>query len=89
MARRLRARIVVWREDGAFVAREVSTGVTSQGGSLEEALRNVREALEALLEEEPWRAEHVETVHGGFVGVVEVEAEAPEAIRARAGRPTG
>ncbi len=86
---RVRARVVVWREDGVFVAREVSTGVTGQGGSLEEALRNVREALEAFLEEEPRAAEHVETVSEGFVGVVEVEAEAPEAIGAGAGRPAG
>ncbi len=36
-----------------FVAREVVTGITSQGETVEEALENLREALELYLEEVP------------------------------------
>ncbi len=46
-------RAIVWREEDMYVAREVVTGVTSQGRTIEEALSNLREALELYLEEAP------------------------------------
>ena len=44
---------VVWKEEGVFVVREVFTGVTTQGETIEKALRNIKEAVELYLEERP------------------------------------
>ncbi len=65
-----------------YVAREVATGVTSQGKTVEEALENLREALELYLEEAPEALERLEQLDQGIVGVLEVEAKAPKAVRA-------
>jgi predicted RNase H-like HicB family nuclease len=73
----LRVRAVVWREEDVYVAREVVTGVTSQGRTIEEALNNLREALEPYLEEVP---EALEELDKDIVGVMEVTAEAPKTI---------
>jgi len=43
---------VVWREDGLYVALCPEFDVASQGKSVEEALRNLKEALELYLEDE-------------------------------------
>ena len=43
---------VVRREDGLYVALCPELDVTSQGKSVEEALRNLKEALELYLEDE-------------------------------------
>ncbi len=42
----LRVRALIWREGDMYVARGIVTGVTSQGKTIEEALENLREALE-------------------------------------------
>ena len=43
---------VVWREDGLYVASCPEFDAASQGKSVEEALRNLKEALELYLEDE-------------------------------------
>jgi predicted RNase H-like HicB family nuclease len=43
---------VVWREDELYVALCPEFDVASQGKSVEEALRNLKEALELYLEDE-------------------------------------
>jgi predicted RNase H-like HicB family nuclease len=43
---------VVWREEGIYVAICPEFDVASQGKSVEEALRNLKEALELYLEDE-------------------------------------
>ena len=43
---------VVWREDGIYVALCPEFDVASQGKSVEEAVRNLKEALELYLEDE-------------------------------------
>jgi len=78
----LRVRVIVWREEDMYVAREVATGVTSQGKTVEEALENLREALELYLEEVPEALEKLQRINQGIVGVLEVEAETPKAVRA-------
>ena len=65
-----------------YVAREIATGVTSQGRTVEEALENLREALELYLEEAPEALERLEQLNQDIVGVLEVEAKTPKAIRA-------
>ncbi|WP_367883647.1 type II toxin-antitoxin system HicB family antitoxin [Thermococcus peptonophilus] len=44
---------VIWEEEGVYVVKEVFTGVTTQGETIEEALENLREAVELYLEEFP------------------------------------
>ena len=73
----VRVRALVWREEDIYVAKEVVTGVTSQGRTLEEAIGNLREALELYLEGVPEAAERIEAVNRELVGVLEIEQEAP------------
>jgi predicted RNase H-like HicB family nuclease len=42
---------IITEEDNIFVASNPDTGVTSQGETLDEALLNLKEALELYLEE--------------------------------------
>ena len=78
----MRVRVIVWREEDMYVAREVATGVISQGKTVDEAIKNLREALELYLEEAPEALEKLEQLDRGIVGVLEVEAEAPKTVRA-------
>jgi len=77
----VRIRVLVWREEDMYVAKEVVTGVTSQGRTLEEAIGNLREALELYLEEVPEATERIETVNREIVGVLEIEQETPKTVR--------
>jgi len=45
----------VWKEEDMFVARCVELRVTSQGKTKEEALANLKEAVELYLEDEDER----------------------------------
>jgi predicted RNase H-like HicB family nuclease len=78
----MRVRVIVWREEDMYVVREVVTGVTSQGKTVDEALENLREALELYLEEVPEALEKLEQLNQGIVGVLEVETKAPKTVRA-------
>jgi len=44
---------VVWKEEDMFVIKEVITGVTTQGKTVEETIDNLKEAIELYLEEMP------------------------------------
>ncbi len=46
---------VVWQEDDWFVAWAPQVEVTSQGETIEQALANLRDAIEGVLAEEPER----------------------------------
>jgi len=43
--------VFVWREGKWFVAYEPTSGVASQGKTVDEALKNLKEALELYLED--------------------------------------
>lgn len=43
--------VFLWREGRKYVAYEPTTGVASQGDTIDEALKNVKEALELYLED--------------------------------------
>lgn len=45
--------VVITKEDDWFIAREITTDVASQGESIEEALSNLKEALELYYENTP------------------------------------
>jgi len=44
---------VLWKEEDMYIIKEVTTGVTTQGRTIEEAVQNLKEALELYLEEFP------------------------------------
>ena len=62
---------VIWEEEGVYVIREVFTGVTTQGETIEEAIENLKEAVELYLEEFPELRNELEKVK--FVGDFHVE----------------
>jgi predicted RNase H-like HicB family nuclease len=62
---------VVWREDGIYVALCPEFDVASQGKSVEEALRNLKEALELYLEDED--VEKPSKVEAPIVTIVKVD----------------
>lgn len=53
MDRTVRLTATVTPDDGWYVARCMEVEVTSQGRSIDEALVNLREALELYFEDEP------------------------------------
>jgi predicted RNase H-like HicB family nuclease len=62
---------VIWREEDMFVIKEVFTGVTTQGKTIEEAMENLKEAIELYLEEMPEIAAEIENIE--TVGTLNVE----------------
>ena len=46
---------VIWKDDGSFVAKCPEVGTVSQGKTVDEALKNLKEATELYLEECPLR----------------------------------
>ena len=62
---------MIWKEEDVFVVKEVFTGVTTQGETIEEALNNIREAVELYLEEKPEIKEELGKLD--VVGVLNVE----------------
>lgn len=48
-----RSTIVIQKEPGWYVARSVELGVVSQGKTIEEAEKNVKEAINLYLEDQP------------------------------------
>jgi len=54
-----------------FVIREAFTGVTTQGKTIEEAMENLKEAIELYLEEMPEIATEIKNIE--TVGTLNVE----------------
>jgi predicted RNase H-like HicB family nuclease len=62
---------IIWKEEDMFVIKEVFTGVTTQGKTIEEAVENLKEAMELYLEEMPETAAEIENIE--TVGTLNVE----------------
>lgn len=60
-----------WKEDDMYIIKEISTGVTTQGHTMEDALVNLKEAVSLYIEEMPETREILEKMN--TVGVVSVE----------------
>ena len=67
----MKLNVIIWREDDWYVITEVFTGVTTQGKTIEEAIDNIKEAVELYLEEMPEVREELEK--RDVVGVLNVE----------------
>jgi predicted RNase H-like HicB family nuclease len=48
-----RIQAIIWKEEDMFIVKEIFTGVTTQGRTIEEAINNLKEAVELYLEEKP------------------------------------
>ena len=66
----MKLNVVVWKEEDMFIVKEVFTGVTTQGKTIEEALENIKEAVELYLEEIPELREELEKKE--IIGVMNV-----------------
>ena len=62
---------VIWKEGNIYVIKEAVTGVTTQGRTIEEAVENLKEALELYLEEMPEVRKDLKDIKA--VGAVSVE----------------
>jgi predicted RNase H-like HicB family nuclease len=61
LQRFVKLQAVIWKEEDMFIIREVFTGVTTQGKTIEEAMENLKEAIELYLEEMPEIATEIKT----------------------------
>ena len=57
----MRLQTVIWKEEDMYVIKEVITGVTTQGKSIEEAINNLKEAIILYLEEVPEALEKIKS----------------------------
>jgi predicted RNase H-like HicB family nuclease len=62
---------ILWKEEDMYVIKEVVTGVTTQGKTIEEAIDNLKEAIELYLEEVPEMLEELKSKKA--LGAVRVE----------------
>ncbi|MDE1868532.1 MAG: type II toxin-antitoxin system HicB family antitoxin [Candidatus Micrarchaeota archaeon] len=67
----MKLQTVIWKEDKTYVIKEAITGVTTQGKSIEEAMKNIKEAVSLYLEEMPSARRELKRVTA--VGAVSVE----------------
>ncbi len=73
IARTIELSAVVWREERIYVALCPELDVASQGKSVEEALANLKEALELYLEDED--AEKPSRAEAPIVTIVKVKVK--------------
>jgi predicted RNase H-like HicB family nuclease len=71
LQRFVKLQAVIWKEEDMFIIREVFTGVTTQGKTIEEAMENLKEAIELYLEEMPEIATEIKNIE--TVGTLNVE----------------
>jgi predicted RNase H-like HicB family nuclease len=71
LQRFMRLQAIIWKEEDMFVIKEAFTGVTTQGKTIEEAIENLKEAVELYLEEMPEVAAEIENIEA--VGALNVE----------------
>ncbi len=64
---------VIWKEEDTYIIKEVVTGVTTQGKSIEDAVSNIKEAIELYLEEIPEMRDELRSRK--LIGAVNVEVE--------------
>jgi len=62
---------VIWKEEDMYVIKEVITGVTTQGKTIEKAINNLKEAVELYLEEMPELVEELKNKK--TLGAIRVE----------------
>lgn len=71
LQRFVKLQAIIWKEEDMFVIKEAFTGVTTQGKTIEEAMENLKEAVELYLEEMPEIATEIKNIE--TVGALNVE----------------
>jgi len=64
---------VVWKEDKWYVIKEAITGVTTQGKTVEEAIHNIKEAVELYLDEMPEMKKELKEIKA--IGAISVKVK--------------
>lgn len=67
----MKLQTAIWKEGKTYIIKEIITGVTTQGKTIEEAMKNIKEAVSLYLEEVP--GVRTELKHMTAVGAVSVE----------------
>lgn len=67
----MKLQIVFWQEDDMYIIKEITTGITTQGHTLEDALTNIKEAVSLYIEEVPNIKDIIENIN--LVGISSVE----------------
>jgi predicted RNase H-like HicB family nuclease len=67
----MKLQTIIWKEDKYYVIKEAITGVTTQGKTMEEAIKNIKEAISLYLEEMPKFRKALERVK--LIGELNVE----------------
>ncbi len=47
----MKLQTVFWKEDDVYIIKEITTGITTQGHTLEDAFVNIKEAVSLYIEE--------------------------------------
>ena len=55
----MKVKAIIWKEEDMYVIRDAVLGITTQGKTIEEAVNNLKEALELYLEEFPEERERL------------------------------
>jgi predicted RNase H-like HicB family nuclease len=63
---------IITEEKGGYVSLNPETGVASQGDTIDEALANLKEALELYFEEEPAADTPAYTSHAAFMTTITI-----------------
>ena len=73
----IKVQAALWKEGKVYVIKDIYTGVTTQGKTPEDAMKNLQEALELYFEEFPEKKEeYVRILRSGiFYGTVEVTSQ--------------
>lgn len=59
---KIKVTVLIQKEEDWYVSKCVENNIASQGKTIEEAINNLKEALELYYEDEPHDIEHVETL---------------------------
>ena len=59
---KIKVTVLIQKEDDWYVSKCLENSVASQGKTIEEAIANLKEALELYYEDEPQDIEHLETL---------------------------
>ena len=71
----MRLNVIIWKEEDMYVVMDFATGVTTQGKTIEEAIENIKEAVELYLEELPEMKEELMKKEINFIGTLTVNVE--------------
>jgi len=67
----MKLQTVFWQEDDMYIIKEIITGITTQGHTLDDALVNIKEAVSLYIKEMPDVKDTIKNMN--LVGISSVE----------------